>query len=170
MKNCGLMKVGGAYIAESAVVVGDVTLGEGVTIWHHCVLRGDVAPIRVGAGVNVQDGTVLHCRSGVPLEIADEVAIGHRAVVHCKRVGSGTLVGIGAVILDDSEIGEGCLIAAGAVVPPGSIVPPNSLVKGVPGRVAREVSDTERAYIRRVLDSYQRLGRAHYEGEFPPLE
>ncbi|UCD30072.1 MAG: gamma carbonic anhydrase family protein, partial [Planctomycetota bacterium] len=93
-------KVGDVYIAQSAVVEGDVILGPETNIWHHCVLRGDVAPIRVGRQVNIQEGSILHCDTDVPLQIADQVVIGHNVVVHCRSVGSRTLIGISANILD----------------------------------------------------------------------
>jgi len=165
-----MRRVGSVFLAETAVVVGDVVLGPDCSVWHHCVVRGDVAPIRVGARVNIQDGAVLHCNHGVPLEIADEVSMGHHAVVHCRRVGRGTLVGTRATVLDDCEIGQECLIAAGAVVPPGTVVPDGMVVMGVPGRVIRPVSDRERAYLRRVVEVYLDLARRHAEGGFPPYE
>jgi len=157
------------YAAESAVIVGDVQIGEDSSVWHHCVLRGDVAPIRVGERTNIQDNAVLHCKLGVPLEVGSEVVIGHGAVVHCKWVGSRSLIGIHATVLDDSSIGEDCLIAAGTVVPPGTIVPDNCLVMGIPGKVVRELNETERAYIRRVVNGYAELARRHAAGEFKPI-
>ncbi len=163
-----IRRLGNIYAAKTAVIVGDVTLGTDSNVWHHCVIRGDVAPIRLGERVNVQDAAILHCKLGVPLEIALDVAIGHHALVHCARVGSRTLVGSRATILDDCEIGEDCLIAAGAVLAPGTIVPPGSVVMGVPGRVVRELRDAERAYIHRVIHGYVELARRHAAGEFPP--
>jgi len=164
-----MRRVGNFYAAGSAVIVGDVRIGADSSIWHGCVLRGDVAPIRIGERVNIQDGAVLHCRLGVPLEIGDEVVIGHRAVVHTKRVGRRCLIGIGAAVLDDSEVGEGCLIAAGAIVPPGSIIPPRSVVMGIPGKVVRPIKPEEAAYIDRVVKTYLDLARRHAAGEFPPV-
>ena len=162
-----MSQVGQVFLAESAVVQGDVTLGAGVNVWHQCVLRGDVAPIRLGERVNVQDGTVLHCRSGVPLELAADVAIGHQAVVHCKSVGRRTLIGIRAVVLDDCEIGENCLIAAGALVPPGTVVPNGSVVMGIPGKVVRKIRPAEEQYVERVIETYLELARAHADGRYP---
>jgi carbonic anhydrase/acetyltransferase-like protein (isoleucine patch superfamily) len=164
-----MRRVGGFFVAGSAVIVGDVKIGADSSVWHGCVLRGDVAPIRIGERVSIQDGAVLHCRLGVPLEVGDEVVIGHRAVVHTKRVGRRSLIGIGAAVLDDSEIGEGCLIAAGAVVPPGSIIPPRSVVMGMPGKVVRAIRAEEEAYIDRVVKGYVELARRHAAGEFPPI-
>lgn len=155
------------YIAPTAYVAGDVTFGNHCSVWHQVVIRGDVAPIRLGARVNVQDGTIIHTKTGVPLTIADDVGIGHRAVVHCKSVGSGTLIGIGAIVLDDAEIGADCVIAAGAVVPPGRQIPAGKVVAGVPGRVLRDVTDADRAYVRFVVQGYVTLAQRHARGEFP---
>jgi gamma-carbonic anhydrase len=159
-------RMGQVYVARSAVVVGDVTLGDGCSIWPQAVLRGDVAPIRLGQRVNVQDGSVLHCNHEVPLEIADDVAIGHLACVHCKRVGPNTLIATRATILDDAEIGQDCLIGAGAVVPPGMIIPDGSVVLGMPGKIIRPMRDKDREYVRRVVTYYLELARRHAEGEF----
>jgi gamma-carbonic anhydrase len=163
-------RVGGVYVARSAVIVGDVTLGEETSVWHHCAIRGDVAPVRVGRRVNIQDGTVLHCNHQVPLEIADDVAVGHLACVHCKRIGSRTLIASRATVLDDCEIGEDCVVAAGALVPPGLIIPDGSMVMGMPGKVVRPIRDREREYIRRVVKYYVELARRHADGEFKPLQ
>lgn len=157
----------GVYIAPTAYVCGDVSLGDDCTIMHHVVIRGDVSAIRIGSRVNVQDGTVIHTKTGVDLDIADEVAIGHRAVVHCRRVGTRTLIGIGSIVLDDAEIGAGCIIGAGALVPPGMIVPDGKLVVGLPARVARDVTEKDREYVGFVIDNYLRLGREHAAGKYP---
>lgn len=163
-----IRQIGNLYIAESAVIVGDVQLGDGCNVWHHCVLRGDVAPIRVGKRVNIQDGALLHCKHAVTLEIADDVAIAHHAVVHCTYVGSRTLIGTRATVLDDCEIGEDCIIAAGAVVSPRTVVPAGSVVMGVPGKVVRAIRPDERDYVRYVVERYVELCRRHVAGEFPP--
>lgn len=163
-----IIRTGSIYAARTAIVVGDVTLGADCNIWHHCVVRGDVAPIRLGERANVQDGAVLHCKHGVALEVADDVAIAHLAVVHCTRVGSRTLIGTRATVLDDCVIGEDCLVAAGALVTPGTVVPSGSVVMGMPARVVREIRDDERAYIRRVVSGYVDLARRHAAGEFKP--
>jgi gamma-carbonic anhydrase len=155
------------YIAPTAYIGGEVSLGDQCTVMHHVVIRGDVSAIRIGARCNVQDGTILHTNRGVDLDIEDDVSIGHRAVVHCKRVGEGSLIGIGSILLDDCEIGAGCLIAAGAILPPGTIVPPGKVVMGVPGKVVRDVKETERVYFREVTASYLHLGRLHAAGKYP---
>ncbi len=165
-----MRRVGEAFISESAVVVGDVTLGRDCSVWPFACIRGDVAPIRVGARVNVQDGAVLHCAHDAPLEIADDVMIAHRAVVHCSRVGSFTLIGTGAILLDGCRIGDDCLVAAGTLVPPGTIVSPCSLVMGSPARIVRPIRDSERAHIRRGIEYYLDLARRHAAGGFRPYE
>ncbi len=159
----------GVYIAPTAYVAGDVVLGDQVTIMHHVVVRGDIAAIRIGARVNIQDGTVVHTPTGVPLDIADDVGIGHRAVVHGRSVGARTLIGIGAIVLDDCVIGSRCIVAAGSVLAPRTIVPDGKLVMGVPGRVVRDVSERDLETVDHVVQSYLRLGRRHAEGEFPNI-
>lgn len=157
----------GVYIAPTSYVAGDVTLGDECTVMHHVTIRGDVGRIRVGCRVNVQDGSVLHNETGVDLDIADGVTIGHRAVVHCRRVGPGSLIGIGSLVLDRCEIGQNCIIAAGAVVPPGTTVPDGTVMMGVPAKPVRQISDAERKYIREVVARYVELGKMHYSGKYP---
>lgn len=164
-----MRQVGKAWIADSAVVVGKVTLGEQASVWPFCAVRGDVASIRIGSRVNVQDGTVLHCKHDVPLEIAHDVAIGHAAVVHGRSIGPRSLIATRATILDDCQVGEDCLIAAGAVLTPGTEVPPGSVVMGIPGTVVRPIRPQERDYIARVVATYIDLARRHADGEFHPL-
>lgn len=155
------------YIAPTSYVGGDVVLGDDVTVMHHVTIRGDIAPIVVGARTNIQDGSILHIKRGVPLEIAEGVGIGHRTVVHCRRVGTRSLIGTGAIVLDDCEIGSRCVIAAGSVLTPGTIVPDGSVVMGVPGRVVREVTDRDLEMIDHVVRSYVELGRLHAQGFYP---
>src|SRR3954447_6928339 len=145
---------GGYFLAPGATVVGDVTVGAEASFWFGAVVRGDVAPVSIGRRTNVQDGAVVHCDTGVPNVIEDDVTIGHRAVVHGAFVGRGTLVGIGAILLGRSRIGRECLVAAGAVVPPGLEVPDRVLVVGVPGRVARPLHDDDLKYMRWLSGHY----------------
>lgn len=161
-------RIGSIWAAESAVIVGDVTIGEDSNFWHHVMIRGDVAPIHIGARVNVQDQAILHCRHSIPLLIADEACIAHGAVVHCHKVGSRTLIGTRATLLDDCEVGDDCLIAAGALLVPRTRVPDGSVVMGAPGKVVREIREEERAYIRRVTQTYLDLARKHAAGEYRP--
>jgi len=154
------------YIAPTAYVGGDVTLGDEVTIMHHVVVRGDIAPITIGSRVNLQDAVVVHTPYGTPLDIADDVGVGHRAIVHCRSIGTRTLVGMGSILLDDCEIGERCIIAAGAVVAPRSVVPDGSVVMGVPGAIVREVTERDLTAIDHVVESYRDIGRRHEAGAF----
>lgn len=158
------------YIAPTAYVGGEVALGDACTVMHHVVIRGDVSRITIGARVNVQDGAVIHTRGGVPLDIAGDVSVGHLACVHCRRVKAWSLIGIHAVVLDDAEIGAGCIVAAGAVVTPGTIVPDGKLVVGTPARVVRDVTEREREYLRYVVGNYQKLGREHAAGVYPSCQ
>ena len=157
---------GGAFVAHTATIAGDVRLGAGANVWFGAVLRGDVAPIIIGANANFQDGVIVHCDFEVPLTIEDDVVVGHAAVVHGKRVGARVLVGIGARLLTDSDIGEDSIIAAGSVVPPGMIVPPRSLVMGIPGRVVRSVKPEEIERTRMTNGRYRMLARQYAAGEF----
>jgi carbonic anhydrase/acetyltransferase-like protein (isoleucine patch superfamily) len=159
----------GFFYADNSTIVGDVTIGDDSSIWFGTVIRGDVAPIRIGARVNVQDTSVLHCDSNRELVIEDDVSIGHAAVVHAVRVGQGTLIGMGSRVLGRSTIGRECIIAAGAVVPEGMTVPDGSVVMGVPGRVRRDVTEEERAYIRWVSKHYVALSQRWIKGEFASL-
>lgn len=157
------------YIAPTAYVAGDLVLGDQCTVMHQVAIRADVAPIRLGNRVNVQDGSILHTQYEVPLEIADNVAIGHRVVVHCRRVGAWSLIGTGSIVLDGAIIGEHCLVAAGAVVLPGTVVKSGSLVAGVPAKVRRQLTEADHREISRIVDAYVRLGQRHQAGEFPNI-
>ncbi len=168
MKEQSTVKLGNdVFISPSADLCGDLVVGDSVTIMHQVVIRADIAPIVIGDRVNIQDGSVLHTPNGVPLTIENDVGIGHRAVVHCRHIGTRTLIGIGSICLDKSEIGSRCIIGAGAVLPPGTIIPDGKVVMGVPARVVRDVTDDDLRTIDHVVRSYIVLGRRHYAGEFP---
>lgn len=149
------------FIADTARVLGEVTLGWDTSIWYGAVLRGDVAAITLGEGCNVQDNAVLHCDFGKPLTIGNRVTIGHGAVVHGVEVGDGCLIGIHATVLGGSRLGARCLVAAGAVVTPGLVVPDDSVVMGVPGKVVRPTNDKEREYLAWLAPHYVRLAQRH---------
>ena len=159
----------GVYIAPTAYVGGDVVLGDESTVMHQAVIRGDIAPIRIGRRVNVQDGAIVHTRFGVQLDIGDDVGIGHRAVVHCRLVGERCLIGTGAIVLDDCEIGSRCIVAAGTVLPPGTKVSDGSVVMGVPGKRVRDVTSADIAVIDHVVRSYVELGKMHAAGRYPNI-
>lgn len=133
-----------AFIAAGARVIGAVTLEDGASVWYNAVLRADSAPIVIGARSNLQDNVSVHVDTGSPVTLGQDVSVGHNAVVHGCTVGDGTLIGMGATILNGARIGAGCLIAGGAVVLENTEIPDGSLVAGVPGRVRRALTDEER--------------------------
>ncbi len=151
-----------AWVSSSAVVIGDVTMEEGSSLWPTAVARGDLAPIRIGARSNVQDGAVLHGDPDQPVLIGADVTVGHRAVIHGASLLDGCLVGIGAIVLNGVTVGEGALVAAGAVVTKD--VPARSLVMGAPAQLKRELSaeavDSQRSH----ASSYAELARQHANG------
>lgn len=144
-----------AYVAPTATLIGDVRLAARSSVWFGAVVRGDNEPITIGEGANVQDSSVLHADPGFPLVLEENVTVGHMVVLHGCTVGAGSLIGIGAVVLNGARIGRNCLIAAMALVPEGLQVPDYSIVRGVPGRVAGEVSDKHLAAMVRAARSYQ---------------
>jgi carbonic anhydrase/acetyltransferase-like protein (isoleucine patch superfamily) len=157
----------GFFLAHNATILGDVTIGESSSFWFNTVVRGDVAPVRIGQRVNVQDGAVIHCDSGVANEIGNDVTIGHGAIVHGVAVGEGSLIGMSATLLGRTRVGRECLIAAGAVVSPDTQVPDRMLVMGVPARVVRPVSEQELGYMRWLSGHYVKLAEQHASGQFP---
>ncbi len=156
---------GNYFKANNATVTGDVTIGEFSSFWFNAVVRGDVAPVTIGRRTNVQDNAVIHCDTGVPNSIGNDVIIGHSAIVHGVRVGDGCLIGMGATLLSETKLGNQCFVAAGAVVPPGLEVPDRMMVMGVPGRIVRPVSEEELNYMRALVDHYIELARKYVRGE-----
>ncbi|MEM7625443.1 MAG: gamma carbonic anhydrase family protein [Planctomycetota bacterium] len=152
-----------AYLADTARVAGQITLGDGVNVWYGAAIRGDVAPITIGDSSNVQDNATVHCDSGEPNVIGAGVVIGHNAVVHGRSVGDGTLIGMHATVLGRTVIGQRCLVAAGAVVPPELEVPDDHVVMGVPGRVVRKTNDEEKAYLSWLAGHYVQLAQRYHE-------
>ena len=130
------------YVHKSAVVMGDVILGNNVSVWPCAVVRGDIAAVRVGDNSNIQDNACLHVNYNTPCEIGQGVSIGHGAVVHGSKIGDNVLIGMNAVIME-SEIGPNCIIGAGAVVPAGKNIPAGSLVMGVPAKIVRRLEEDE---------------------------
>lgn len=149
-----------AFVAPTAVVIGDVVVGDEASVWFGAVLRGDHPEngIRVGARTNVQENTIIHTSEQGPTVLEEEVTVGHGALMESCRVGRRTVVGMGAVLLQRADVGEGCVIAAGAVVKEGAQIPPGSLVVGVPGRV-RPLSDAAASWIDRSAAHYVELSR-----------
>ena len=143
-----------SYIAPSADLIGSVVIGENASVWFNAVLRGDNEVIRVGAGSNLQDGTVVHADPGVPATIGDNVTVGHSVMLHGCRIGDFTLVGIGSRVLNHALIGRNCLIGAHTLITEGKTFPDRSLILGAPGKAVRQLSDAEVETLRGYADLY----------------
>jgi carbonic anhydrase/acetyltransferase-like protein (isoleucine patch superfamily) len=154
-----------AYVDPSAQVIGAVELAEDASVWMNTVVRGDVNHIRVGARSNVQDNCVLHVTAQHPTVLAEDVTVGHSVTLHGCTIERLCLVGIGAIVLNGVVVGEESIVAAGALVPEGMQVPPRSVVMGAPAKVRREVSEQERAGLRRYAENYVR-----YKDEYRAAE
>lgn len=147
-----------AFIAENAVIIGDVEIGEAASIWYNCVLRGDVNFIRIGARTNIQDGTIIHVsRNDFPTVVEREVTVGHSATLHGCRVERGSLIGIGATVLDGARIGANSLVGAGSLVTPNTQIPERSFVLGSPARVKRELTGEEVGNLQKFWQNYVSL-------------
>ena len=150
-----------AFVAPSADVMGSVRLGRDSSVWYQTVLRGDIQEIIVGAGSNIQDGTVVHLADDGPAVIGDYSTIGHQATIHACTIGNQCLIGMGAVVLDYAEIGDQSIVGAGALVTKGTKVPPGSMVLGAPAKVVRPLTAEERAGLRPWAEKYVIVARAH---------
>lgn len=155
-----------AFIAENAVVIGAVEIGAHASIWYNCVLRGDVNFIRIGAKTNIQDGTIIHVSRDENFStiIEDEVTVGHSATIHGCYIEKGSLIGIGAIVLDGARIGANSLVAAGSLVTPNTIIPPKSFVLGSPARIKRELSDKEIEDLQKFWQGYVQLSEIYTNG------
>ncbi len=143
------------WVAPDANVIGRVVLEPGASVWFGATLRGDNEEIRIGAGTNVQENTVMHTDMGFPLRIGAGCTIGHKAMLHGCTIGENSLIGMGATVLNGAKIGRNCLIGAGALVTEGKEIPDNSLVMGSPGKVVRELDDKAEAMLRASAVHYQ---------------
>jgi gamma-carbonic anhydrase len=144
----------GVYLAKSAVVIGDVILGDFSSVWYNAVVRGDINRIVIGKGTNIQDNAVVHLADEFPCILGDYVTVGHSAIVHACTIGNEVLVGMGAVVLDGAVVGDQCLIGAKALVPGGMEIPAGSLVMGMPAKIVRALSPEERADLKHWADKY----------------
>jgi len=150
-----------AFTAPTSVVLGDVRIAAGASVWYHAVLRGDSESISLGAGSNIQDNCTVHADPGFPAVIGERVTVGHNAVLHGCTVEDDVLIGMGSTVLNGARIGTGSLIAAAALVPQGMRIPPGSLVAGVPAKVRRELTAEERELVRINAAHYVELAQAH---------
>lgn len=152
------------YVADDAVITGDVKIGKNATIWFQTIIRGDVAPIRIGAGTNIQDSSMVHCEYQCEQVIEENIVIGHKAILHGRKVGARTLIGMGAILLSGSIIGEECIIAAGAVVRQNEKIPRRSMLAGVPAKVIRQVTEDDLRISRDISARYIELGKKYAQG------
>lgn len=148
-----------AYVSEDVVITGDVFVDELASIWFKTVIRGDVAPVRIGKKTNIQDLSLLHQSPNQPLIVEDEVTIGHQVTLHSAIIRKKALVGMGSIILDGAEIGEQAFIGAGSLVPPGKKIPPRTLAFGRPAKVIRNLTDKDIEEMERIKQSYVEKGQ-----------
>lgn len=159
-----------AWVHEQALLIGDVSVEEGASIWPFVVLRGDMGPIRIGRNSNIQDGTIGHdtlrwestdaAHPGSITQVGERVTVGHRVILHGCTVGNDVLVGMGSILLDNVVVGDECLIGAGTLLLQGTVIPPGSMVVGSPGRVLRPIGARERSAIQHAWRSYLELHQA----------
>ncbi len=154
-----------AFVHKSAVVTGDVRLAEHVSIWPCAVLRGDANRILIGENTNIQDNSVLHTTEVLPLVIAENVVVGHNVNLHSCEIGEGSLIGIGAVVLDGAKIGKNSVVAAGALVPPGKEYPDGVVLMGSPAKVAREIRAEELENQRMLVAYYKKEAEEYRQTE-----
>ena len=150
-----------AFIAPTAIIIGDVTIGPESSVWYGAVVRGDISPVVIGQGSNVQDGAVVHVDIGQPTTIGNGVTLGHGAIVHGCTIEDNVLIGIRAVVLTGAVIGANSIVGAGAVIPEGTVIPPNSLVLGVPGKVVRKLDDEHVERIRTYARHYVEYAKVY---------
>jgi carbonic anhydrase/acetyltransferase-like protein (isoleucine patch superfamily) len=156
-KNC--------FIAPSAEIIGDVSIGEGSSVWFNATLRADMNSITIGKNVSVQDNCVMHADMDGPVDVADNVAIGHGAIVHSCKIGSNCIIGMGSTILSGAKIGNNCIVGAGSVVTEGKEIPDNSIVMGIPAKVVKQITEEHMLRIRRNIGNYKVLNAEYLKKE-----
>jgi len=157
----------GAFVADSAEVIGEVELGDNASVWFGTVIRGDCGElIRIGRNTNIQDQSMLHADFGVPLTLGDNVTVGHQVMLHGCTIGDNTLVGIQAVVLNNAKIGRNCIVGAGAVVTEGKEFPDNSLIVGAPAKAVRQLSEEQRKLLSHLAEHYVENGARYLRGGF----
>jgi len=149
------------FIAETANIIGDVTIGANSNIWYNVVIRADVDYVKIGENTNIQDNSVIHNSTGVPTIIGDNVTVGHNAIVHACTVGNNTLIGMGAIVLDGAEVGDYTIIGAGSLIAPGKKIPSGVLAVGSPAKVIRELTDAEKEGLRDSASNYVKISKDH---------
>eukprot|EP00808_Paulinella_micropora_P008291 g60394.t1 len=154
-----------AFVAEDAVVIGRVTLGEDSSVFYQCVLRADINTIKIGPRSNVQDGSVLHVNDSQGVDVGEGVTIGHKAILHACTIGDRCIIGMGAIVMDGANIGAESVVAAGALVPPGKAFPPRSLLVGSPAKRVRDVNEKEFAWNLESAAKYVRVAQDHADSE-----
>ena len=157
-----------AWVADTANLIGKVTLGANATVWYGVTIRGDNERITIGPDSNVQEGTVMHTDMGYPLNIGTGVSIGHQAMLHGCTIGDGALIGIQAVIMNGAKIGKGCLVGAGALVTEGKEFPDNSLIIGSPAKAVRTLAEADIARLGEIADGYVKRGKL-YQAELKKI-
>ncbi|MEX1030592.1 MAG: gamma carbonic anhydrase family protein [Paenibacillaceae bacterium] len=153
------------FIADGVRIIGEVSIEQECSIWYNAVLRGDLAPIRIGQRTNIQDGTIAHVNMNQPLLIGDDVSVGHGAIIHGCTIGKGALIGMGAIILNGAIIGEYALIGAGSIVTENNIIPPYTLSLGSPARVVRELTAVDLNRMKVTTDNYVLKGKEYKHDE-----
>ena len=152
-----------AWVAPGALLIGRITVRRGASIWYGCVVRSDFegAEIVIGEDTNIQDGTLVHVDVDSPCLVGSRVTVGHGAILHAATIEDDCLIGMGAVVLTGARVGHGAVVAAGALVPEGAVIPPGELVAGIPAKVRREVTDSDRAMMEHGWGVYARLKEVH---------
>lgn len=156
----------GCFIAPSADVIGKVGIGDGSSVWFNAVIRGDLNSIRIGKRTSIQDNSVLHTEQKLAVDIGDDVVIGHRCIIHAAKIGNGTIIGMGAVVLSGAEVGKDCIIGAGSVVTEGTSIPEGSIAMGIPAKVVKTVTREHIERIRANVKEYCELNESYLRGNF----
>ncbi len=154
-----------AYIADNAVIIGDVTIGKKSSVWFGAVLRGDSDSIKLGRRSNIQDNAVVHVDPGFPVAIGDDCIVGHLALIHGATISNNVLVGMNSTVLNGAQVGEFSIIGANALVTSNTVIPPNSLVLGSPAKVVKTLTDKQIAHVIRNAEAYVKLGSEYLEEE-----
>lgn len=147
------------FVAPGAYIIGDVSIGKGSTVWFNAVLRGDDGPIKIGENCSIQDNSTIHLYEGFPVEIEDEVTIGHNVILHGCKIGKRSIIGMGSTLLDQVEVGEECIIGANTLLAGGIKIPSRSLVLGSPGKVVRELTEKDLEMLQMSADHYVQKGQ-----------